>query len=205
MRRRNLKGAKWAVMAGTALALGPCAAANTVYTYQGNPFNMFIGTTYNSSDFVDVMLTLAAPLPANLPLGALTSGVVSLQMTDGGAGPSVDPLGTVNAIIVSTDANGGISQWNILSLSQANGLSTLFGTSNDPNATQATGDLSTVTTLTSLAPSIVEAGLNTNHPGVWSVTTSVPEPSGYLLTLAGLAALTLLRKASSRTKPRQLP
>ena len=193
-------------MAGLALALGPCATANTIYTYTGNSFTTIVNLpsippVYSTSDFIDVMLTLAAPLPANMPLGALTSGVVSLQMTDGGAGPSIDPLGAVNAIIVATNDTGAISQWNILSISQVNGVTTVFGTSNDPNATQATGDLASVTSAAGL---IVQAGLNQNNPGIWSAATDVPEPAGYLLTFAGLAALALLRKASGRTKPRPL-
>jgi hypothetical protein len=205
MRRLDIGSAKWAAMA--ALAIAPCALANTIYTYTGNPFTTIVGTPgvpnrYTTSDFIDVMLTLANPLPANLALTALTSGVVSLQMTDGGNGPTVDPLGTVNAIIVSTDATGAISQWNILSISQAAGIpTTVFGTSNDPNATQATGDLATVT---NAAGTIVEAGANVDNPGIWSAATQVPEPAGYALAIAGLAALALWRKVQGKAKTRPL-
>jgi hypothetical protein len=52
-----------------------------------------VTNSYSTTDFIQVTLTTVNPLPANLPLIVLTSGVVSLQMTDGSSGPSVDPLG----------------------------------------------------------------------------------------------------------------
>jgi hypothetical protein len=75
---------------------------------------------------------------------------------------------------VSTDATGAISQWNIIrgTTSAASGLTTIFGTSNDPNAVKATGDLATVY---STAGGELYAGYNHNNPETWlAAITSVP-------------------------------
>ena len=88
MRRRNISCLKWAAMA--ALAIAPCAGANTLYTYIGNPFTTIVGTPgvpdkYNTSDFIEVMLTTVNPLPVNMSVMTPIdpTQIVSFQITDG--------------------------------------------------------------------------------------------------------------------------
>jgi hypothetical protein len=198
MRRRNVMGAKWAAI--TVLAITPCAGANTIYTYVGNPFTTIVGTPgvpnrYTTSDFIEVMLTTVNPLPANMSVMTPIdpTQIVSVQITDG-----VDPMGPINAIFIGTDPNGAINQWNILNISQTNNPNTTFGTGNFPGAV---ADLAAVTNVDGAR---VEAGLNQNMQGIWTVTAGVPEPATWLLTIAGLAALVVLSKARSRAKARPL-
>jgi hypothetical protein len=189
---------KWAAMA--ALAIAPCAGANTIYTYVGNPFTTIVGTPgvpnrYTTSDFIEVMLTTVNPLPANMSVMTPIdpTQIVSFQITD-----SVDPMGPINAIFIGTDPNGAINQWNILNLSQAANPNTTFGTADFP------GTVADLAAITNVDGTRVEAGLNQNSPGIWSVTASVPEPGTWLLTMAGLAALVVLSKARNRAKARPL-
>jgi hypothetical protein len=200
MRRRNIWCAKWAAMVGLALALGPCAAANTLYTYIGNPFTAIVGTPgvpdkYNTSDFIEVMLTTVNPLPANMSVMTAIdpTQIVAFQITDG-----VDPMGPINAIFIGTDPNGAINQWNILNISQTNNPNTTFGTGNFPGAV---ADLAAVTNVDGAR---VQAGSNQNMQGIWTVTAGVPEPATWLLTIAGLAALAVWRTVQGKAKVRPL-
>ena len=135
MRRQNLTGANWVAMTGLALVLGPCATANTLYTYTGNAFNQFVNTPgvpnpYTSSDFIEVMLTTVSPLVNTSATNAVDpSQIVSFQMTDGGNGPTIDPLGPGIGIGIGTDALGAITGWDIVSTSPG-AVTTTFGTSN---------------------------------------------------------------------------
>jgi large repetitive protein len=198
--------AKWAAVASLALALGPWAEANTTYTYTGNPFNQFVNPTtgpnpYNTSDFIQVTFTTVSPLPPSQPFPYFPSDVVSIQMTDGGNGPSVDPMGTVGCsasstvctgIAVATDANGAITQWVIFSATCPNsgcittptsGFQSVFGTENVAAVGVASGGVGLDfaarcgTTSTGCDPTtttgalLVAAGFNLTSPGTWSKAT----------------------------------
>jgi hypothetical protein len=184
-------------MAGLALALGPRAEANTTYTYTGKPFTTFVNSTsgpnpYTTSDFIQVTFTTVNQLLPNLPFPTLVTPV-SLQMTDGGNGPSVDPMGTVGCstsstvctgIVVATDATGAITQWVMesVTLSPANGLQTVFGTFFEIVNGQAVGvDLAGRCPTTNAGCATTDAaqlvaGFNTNTTpttaGVWSSATT---------------------------------
>ena len=53
-------------------------AVPTTYVYTGNPFTIVSGP-YSTSDFVTAMVTLASPLPANMPLTQVTPLAFSLS------------------------------------------------------------------------------------------------------------------------------
>ena len=206
MRKRNLKGVKSAAMAVIALAVVPYAGANTLYTYIGNPFTVFVNTPgvpnpYTSSDFIEVMLTTVSPLvntSATSPVDP--SQIVSFQMTDGGNGPTIDPLGPGIGIGIGTDALGAITGWDIVSTSPG-AVTTTFGTSN-LGPTGVVGDVAARTDVTGAE---VAGGAVRNNAGTWSIATvSVPEPGTWLLAMAGFLALAVLRQKQGRAKARPL-
>ena len=83
--------------------------ADTTYVYTGNPFTD-VAPPYTTSMFVTGMVTLASPLPANMPLTPVTSldfsfsdGVQTILKQNGGFGGAE----------FATGPTGMITQWHV--------------------------------------------------------------------------------------------
>ena len=83
-------------------------AVPTTYVYTGNPFTDVTGP-YSTSDFVTAMVTLASPLPANMPLTQVTP--LAFSFSDGVqtiTNQNADPGGF---FAFATDAAAMINEW----------------------------------------------------------------------------------------------
>jgi hypothetical protein len=84
--------------------------ADITYTYTGNPFHV-VNTPYTTSDFVTGMLTLAAPLAANLPLSSVTP--ISFTFSDGVQTIAELTVGDFSNFQFATGPSGEITMWDI--------------------------------------------------------------------------------------------
>jgi hypothetical protein len=160
--------------------------ADEVYTYQGNPFTTFVGTTCPSVCAISGSFTLSSPIGPDQTVISITP--LSFSFTDGSttfnsSNSVFEDLGFV------TDATGNIAFW-------------LFGTFNNNgiNAIESenlglgsTGDLS-------LGANGSSASNLT--AGTWTSAVATPEPSSLFLLGAGLLGLIGLRNRN--TAARQL-
>jgi hypothetical protein len=147
-------------------------AVPTTYQYTGNPFTIVSGP-YTTSDFVTAMVTLAAPLGANMPLTIVTPTAFTLN--DG-----VQTISNLNATFASfvfaTDASGAITEWSI-GVGALNPEIVTTSTNNQIDTDQG-------------FISATEEGHNFNDPGEWRVTSDVPD-AGSTISLMTLTLMAL--------------
>jgi hypothetical protein len=169
---------------GAAGATGPQGPAGTAgpttYSYQSNPFATFSGS-YGCAPQCKIngSLTLAAPLAPNLSSAAISP--TSFSFTDGNlfwTNQNASPLfPNSSPFVVSTDANGNITAWNILLLLYipAGDFSiytqNLGGTVEDDTRDQSPGGAQA-------GCCIVADAFVLNTPGTWSVNIGAPGPPG---------------------------
>ncbi len=109
----------WMLMAGMCLGWGRAAAADTVYTYTGQPFDIFEykqNGVFTSADSVSGSLTVANPLAPNTiyaPVPVLTYSFSDGYQTFTPANSFFYPGGPFSGFTVTTDATGAIVLWNI--------------------------------------------------------------------------------------------
>jgi hypothetical protein len=163
------------------------AQADVIYTYTGQHFS-YVGTGPDVTH-VSGFFTLSTPLAANTSayLTPYTVGgaINNFDFTDGrltwniGNYAATWPTSSDSQFFVTTDASGGIANWDII----IEGYVSFEG-----------GDISTCNT-----PSCVSDGTsiynnydayNFNQPGTWTVSgVAIPEPSSAPLLVAGLLGL----------------
>jgi hypothetical protein len=201
MRLRNLCAMKWAAMAGLAMAFCPDAVGNTIYTYTGNPFEseFIAGTAFDDQDFIIVSLTLSSPLPANQPLSVQIDDVVAFQIevvnSEGMAlGSSTD----YTILALETNANGAITDWMVDSPEDYQVSLTYLETESYGYPV----DSQDYAGMFDSGGDPVAHGYNQQERGTWTSESSAPEPSGFLLMVAGGGALALLRRRIRRGNAR---
>jgi hypothetical protein len=167
----------------------PAVMADTVtYTYIGNNFNNFFGTseTDTGAGFITASVTFASPLPPNLPSETTTpiSWMVSNQTT---TYSSVNDPGFVFNLDYATNTSGDITAWDF----EAQFQSGVIG-----------GDLILVSTYDFLSVNLDASQIYcfggatpcgqasiSDDPGKWTETSGpiapVPEPSTALLVFLG--------------------
>lgn len=189
-----------AILAGAALATTLPAVAQAVYTYSGNPFTLFScgpssggmgtalcstpaplnpNTSYTATDRVTATLTVASPLPPNLPLGDVRS-YAGFRLTMSDVRHAVDDTMAVGmAAEVATDASGRIAQWRLI-------INT-GGLDNGGIASQNAAFISDSGTLRCCDPTVAgDLARNANLPGTW--TSGPPAPAALLVSLRNLVA-----------------
>ena len=151
------------------MVCGP-AAADTVYTYVGKPFDTFFGTACAPNCSITGWFSVAAPLAPNLPLSQVTP--TAFSFTDGVL--TFDNSTTVASftyIGVVTDSMGNITGWNSqFKIEFANGTTAfMFSGTNPPGCTCFVTDQSS-------DPNYF-VSVNDN-PGSWSRSMAPgPEPT----------------------------
>src|SRR6516164_9283474 len=175
-----------------AIFLTPSASADTIYKYTGNPFDSFPGNfACPPVCKITGSFTLAQPLTANLAFVTISPKFFSF--TDGDV--TLTPNNSFPFIFqpfteFSTDSTGAITTWDIRIQGKLSVGFRRFGSVNIPGL--VVGD----ETVVLLKPQ----ALITNNPGVWSVaTTNIPEPSCFLLLLAGLVSITGVKRIGLQT------
>jgi len=194
------------VLCGLVLTALPSisALADTIYSYQGNPFEIVgytgcgcgPGLPFTTDDFVSGSFTVSTPLRANRPFSSIEP--IAFSFSNG-----VDTLTSNDSFFnfifeVGTDSTGAITRWYIVmetagippgyyGISTAN---TVFG----GNPYIADSGLTPTTPV--ISPYDV-FGDNGNDPGTWTVsetTPSTPEPSSIVLLGSGMVGLATLIK-----------
>jgi hypothetical protein len=216
---RSTGGALCVLAAAIGLLLSATlsASATTTYEYTGNPFTTFMGNAYTSADHVTASFTLQDPIPANASnldlfnpacLGPPMSGcpvfVAPLKISDGlqtffrnAQSPLLcqvmDPIAACGTLVVSTDAMGRITSWNIgASTSEAPGI--FFGVSTVSGVEFGKSDAGEMNGCVFSASTCASAS-NQGVPGTWTVT---PEPrTATLLAMALVLLGCSSRKATS--------
>src|SRR5215472_13484781 len=177
-----------AVLMGLYLGLSAPAEADYIYTYTGNNFTSFTGTIFGyftTSDYVTITMDLSGPLDANLNMSA-PSGLVALTTADG-KNTFYGPPSCCNetqTLLVSTDALGDITQWNI-SLQIAGGI--YEGAGSAPSSTGSETDVGW------LGGSFGITDAYSYTPGTWTLTIT-PEPSTGFLLSGGALGLAVIRR-----------
>lgn len=178
------------------------SSASVIYTYTGNNFNSFTGSTFDSSMSVSGYIELNEFLAPNLinqsvnPLSySFTDGVSTLTNSD------VVPGGSSDLFEFYTDLNGNITMWDVnISLSpvapsELGDTSHFIKTRNEvtPFTDEIIdfGSLGVCITLESgnnCSVFNVSRGEVSNNTGTWSVST-VPIPAAIWLFLSGIIGL----------------
>lgn len=171
------------------------AEASVTYSYVGNPYTQFYGTTYNTSDYMTLSFTLPSALGDNF------SGMV-----DPTSFTAFDRVGTVasgpsSSIIaeIETNSTGQISQWAILTYYSTSSFSQDIMTADGlgdfvPAIQDILGNLyATVDGSQLWGCAIVQCeeyagGDSPFNPGSWTaVAAGAPEPSTWGMALLGFA------------------
>jgi hypothetical protein len=152
-------------------------AVPTTYQYTGNPFTLVAGD-YTTSMFVTVMVTLAGPLGAHMPLTDVTSQVTAFTFFDG-----VQTITNMKTFplffLFSTDGSGHIVEWIV----QARGATAEASVGTEARLEDHTGsDLG--------EEDQVNFGVINNTPGEWTGNVLVPD-AGFTLSLMTLTLMAL--------------
>jgi hypothetical protein len=183
-------------MAFTSLLTAP-ALADTVYTYTGNPFTQVVAPI-TTSDFVTASFTVASPLAPNSEfsneiLGALPFNPISWDVSTAGYTISNATPGVIVGLNFWTDSQGNIVDW-------------IFGAEAESVPGQIETDRAEISSFDFVGDhyGTVNQSLNSNNPGVWTISTStppaVPEPQSLLLVATGLlGVLSTVRRNLQRS------
>jgi hypothetical protein len=177
-------------MAGLALSLGPHANADTLYTYQGNPFTTILFSPAFTNDSIQVELTFASPLPQNMALSTpddllafnITVGDYAIQYLDSDIEVATDAAGAISEWLIDTESNLGNNT------SNPNSPRLIIDTFNSPTGVE---DVAAVVA-GNLGLNVSAVGYILSDPGNWSSGTPVPEPGGYLPSVLGAVVFGLL-------------
>jgi len=154
-------------------------AVPTTYQYTGHPFTDVSGP-YTTSDFVTVMLTLAGPLGANMPLTQVTPAAFTLF--DGVQTITNLTANGATSFFFATDASGSIIGWTVLA-------SIIDGTGGHQIESFNTVGIAMFDEGSTTHPDGTgESGLNFDAPGTWA--RRVPD-TGSTLSLMTLTLMAL--------------
>jgi hypothetical protein len=194
------------VLCGLVLAVLPSISlADTIYTYQGNPFTVVNytgvgggpGLPFTTDDFVSGSFTVSTPLGASRHLSSIKP--LAFSFSDG-----VDTLTSNDSFFnfifdVGTDATGAITSWNIVMESPKipppgyYGIGTINAVLNGVLLPTDSGLAPT----TPVPGTYDVAGANGGDPGTWTVsetTPSTPEPGSIVLFGSGVVGLAMMIK-----------
>jgi hypothetical protein len=166
--------------------------ADTVYTYTGNTFTSATAP-FTTSDSVTGSFTVASPLGANLPLGAISA--TAFSFSDGINTLSDTTSSVVSDFSIETDASGAVTSW--LIVLQVPGVMSITTVNEFGVAVEDLGGIGE-----DLSGLPLFGGSNEGDPSTWTMTTTedpspsaVPEPSSLALLGTGvLGAFCTLRR-----------
>ena len=191
------------VLCGLVLAVLPSISlADTIYTYQGNPFTGVgyticcggSGLPFTTDDFVSGSFTVSTPLGASRHLSSVKP--LAFSFSDG-----VDTLTSNDSFFnfifdVGTDASGAIANWNIVMESTKipppgyYGIVTINAALNGVNLPTDSGLAPTAP-----VPGVYDVyGINGGDPGTWTVSETTPEPGSIVLFGSGVVGLAVMIK-----------
>ncbi len=210
---RNFTAALFWVLLGVGAAHCPIAAANTIYTYTGNPFGQFtddispacgscdttvIPGSYDATMRISGYFEVASPLGSNF-LGQVSAISFSFQDGRQTITNSTPDLRGDSRIDIQTDATGNVIYWQITAVvDHGSSYSDIHGFAVPvdnyfPGAVSALSfDGAEISSGPNAFFSHDTAG-NRDNPGTWSVA-STPEPTALALIAIGLVGFVLGRR-----------
>jgi hypothetical protein len=180
-------------------AAGSLTAATVTYNYTGNDFISTGTTPLTTSDFISASFTFAGPLADNLSLAEEDTSVQTWSMTDQVTSLSNANGGYLGPVLISTDADGDIINWEFVGFSAdfaAVGSTEIeiYNTSTPDNAYNE----SVYVTGSCEDCMIPETQAVAIGPGSLTELTgsATPEPStGVTMLLSGAVLLSIIRKS----------
>jgi PEP-CTERM motif len=175
-----------------AIFLTPSAKAGTIYTYTGNAYTTCGGTYCSGGPYalsVAFTTTLTGSSLANLPYTDISATITSFTFSDGSG---LTLHSNLQFLDISTNASGKISTWLIGACGTT--CDTQMQTNwHSPVGFNPGADFSETT-----ANFAGNYGIVLANPGTWVASSTIPEPSTFVLLAIGLLVFGTVRARRAR-------
>jgi len=175
-----------------AIFLAPSAKAGTIYTYTGNAYTTCGGTYCTGGPYalsVAFTTTLTGSSLANLPYTDISATITSFTFSDGNG---LTIQSSLQSLDISTNVSGNISTW-LIGVCGATCNIQMQTNWHSPFGFIPGADFSETT-----ASFAGNYGIVFGNPGTWVASSTIPEPSTFVLLAIGLLVFGTVRARRAR-------
>ena len=175
-----------------AIFLAPSAKAGTIYTYTGNAYTTCGGTYCTGGPYalsVAFTTTLTGSSLVNLPYTDISATITSFTFSDGNG---LTIQSSLQSLDISTNVSGNISTW-LIGVCGATCNIQMQTNWHSPFGFNPGADFSETT-----ASFAGNYGIVFGNPGTWVASSSIPEPSTFVLLAIGLLVCGTVRARRAR-------